>query len=53
MSECAHCVIVENTKYCKAKDRQIVGTECSRCPLFLNKQQDMNNLINMFFGGLR
>lgn len=53
MSECAHCVTVENTKYCKAKDRQIIETECSRCPLYLNKQQDMNNLINMLLGGLR
>ena len=53
MSECTHCVVVENTRYCKAKDKQIIGTECSKCPLYLNKQQDMNNLINTFFGGLR
>lgn len=37
MNECAHCVIVKNTRYCKAKDRQLIGTECSRCPLFLKK----------------
>lgn len=53
MNECAHCVIVKNTRYCKAKDRQLIGTECSSCPLFLKKQQDMNDLINMLFGGLR
>ena len=53
MSECTHCVVVENTRYCKAKDKQIIGTECSKCPLYLNKQEDMNELINTFFGGLR
>ncbi len=53
MSECIHCVEVENIKYCKTKDRQIVVTECSKCPLYLNKQQEMDNLINMFLGGLR
>ena len=53
MGECAHCVTVENIQYCKAKDKQIVGKECSKCPIYLNKQQDMNNLINTFFGGLK
>lgn len=53
MSECAHCVVVENTKYCKVKDKQIIGTECNRCPLYMNKQQEINDFMNMLFGGLR
>ena len=53
MSECAHCVVVESTKYCKVKDKQIIGTECNRCPLYMNKKQEINDFMNMLFGGLR
>ena len=53
MSRCVHCKETYTKKYCQVKEREVVETECKRCPLYLDKLNNVEKLFDIFSEGLK